>query len=84
MELLLQRISWEKLNSLVTRSGAGRPAYKLSVAELLSAILFHFTFSSAGTLAQHLMLLVGTKMAESSLSQRRQALPFEVFRELMR
>ena len=46
------------------------------------AMLFHFS-QDLGTLGEHLNLLMGFKMAESSLSQRRQALPSEVFNELM-
>jgi hypothetical protein len=37
----------------------------------------------AGTFGQHLWILFSIHMAESSLSERRQALPFEVFEELL-
>jgi Transposase DDE domain len=50
---------------------------------LLVALLFHCTVRYAGTLGRHLRLCLGIKMAESSLSERRQALPFAVFKELL-
>jgi len=62
---------------------AGRWAHKLSRGQLLLAILFHYTVSWAGSLGEHLALLLEITMAESSLSQRRQALPFGVFEELL-
>jgi len=82
---LLQRIPLESLTQLeaLRRHSAGRPAYKLSRAELLVGLLFHFTLHLSGTLAEHLVLLTGIRMAESSLSQRRMALPFEVFDQLL-
>jgi hypothetical protein len=82
--LLLELISWEKLNRLTARKNqAGRPTYKLSRAQLLLLVLFHYTVRSAGTLAEHLLMLAGIKMSEGTLSERRQALPFEVFEELL-
>lgn len=84
MTLLLQRIGWKELEGLSQRkNGAGRPAHELSRGQLLSALLFHYTVSWAGSFGEHLFLLLGIKMAESSLSERRQALPFEVFVELL-
>lgn len=47
-------------------------------------LVFHCTVGWAGSFAEHLFCLLGIQMAESSLSERRQALPFEVFRELLR
>jgi hypothetical protein len=38
----------------------------------------------AGTFGQHLWILFSINMAESSLSERRQALPFAVFQELLK
>lgn len=85
MTLLLQRIGWEELNGLKQRKhGAGRPEYVLSRGQLLAAVLFHHTVSWAGSFAEHLFWLFGIQMAESTLSERRQALPFVVFEELMR
>jgi len=85
LSLLLQRIGWEELNRLNQRKhGAGRPARVLSRGELLVGLVFHCTVSWAGSFGEHLFCLLGIQMAESSLSERRQALPFEVFTELLR
>jgi hypothetical protein len=82
---MLERIGWEDLNGLNQRKhGAGRPARRLNRGQLLLAVVFHYTVSWAGSLGQHLFCLWGTEMAESTLSERRQALPFEVFSELLR
>ena len=85
LSLMLQRIGWGELNGLNQRKhGAGRPAHVLSRGELLVALVFHYTVSWAGSFGEHLFCLLGIQMAESSLSERRQALPLEVFRELLR
>ena len=79
-----QRIGWKELEGLNQRkNGAGRPAHELSRGQLLSALLFHYTVSWAGSFAEHLFWLLGITMAESTLSERRQALPLEVFVELL-
>jgi hypothetical protein len=85
LTLLLNRIGWNDLNGLQQRKhAAGRPAHALSRADLLAAVLFHYTVTWAGTLGEHLFWLLGIKMTESNLSERRQALPFTVFQELLR
>lgn len=85
LSLLLARISWSELETLNQRKhAAGRRPKVLSRGQLLAALLFHYTIRSAGNLGEHLLCLLGIKMAESSLSERRQALPFEVFRDLLR
>jgi hypothetical protein len=85
LSLMLQRLGWEQLDGLNQRKhGAGRPARVLSRGELLVGLVFHCTVGWAGSFAEHLFCLLGIQMAESSLSERRQALPFEVFRELLR
>ncbi len=84
LDLLLQRIGWEQLETLDQRKhGAGRPTHRLSRGQLLVALIFHYTVGWAGTLGEHLFCLLEIHMAESSLSERRQALPFEVFKELL-
>jgi hypothetical protein len=55
----------------------------LSRGQLLIAILFHYTVTWAGTLAEHLYRLMGIEMSDGTLSERRQALPFLVFEELL-
>jgi hypothetical protein len=84
LSLLLQRLSWAELNGLQQRKhAAGRPVLTLSRGQLLAAILFHYTVTWAGTLGEHLFWLLGIKMSESNLSERRQALPCVVFQELL-
>lgn len=85
LTLLLERIGWSELDQLKHRNhGAGRPERLLRRPQLLVGLLFHCTVGWAGTLAEHLFCLLSIDMAESTLSQRRQALPFEVFKELLR
>lgn len=55
---------------------------KLPLGELLQALLFHFLFPN-GTCAEHLRQLTGRQRAESTLSERREALPWIVFTELL-
>jgi hypothetical protein len=82
--LFLERISWLQLNGLKARKNrAGRPTHTLSRAQLLMGIVFHYTISLAGSFGEHLMMLTGISMAESTLSERRQALPTTVFEELL-
>lgn len=84
LSLLLKRINWDGLNSLQHRKhAAGRPERRLARGRLLAATIFHYTVTWAGTLGEHLFWLLGIKMSESSLSERRQALPFTVFEELL-
>ena len=85
LSLLLERIGWDQLNGLNQRKhGAGRPTHVLSRGQLLAAVVFHYTVGWAGSFAEHLFCMLGIQMAESTLSERRQALPFEVFGELLR
>jgi len=85
LSLLLKRIDWDDLNSLQYRKhAAGRPEHRLARGKLLAAILFHYTVTWAGTLGEHLFWLLGLKVSESTLSERRQALPFTVFEELLK
>lgn len=84
MTLLLRRLAWPELEGLTARKHqAGRPAHDLSRGQLLAAILFHYTVTWAGSLAEHLFWLMGLQMSESTLSERRQALPFIVFEQLL-
>jgi hypothetical protein len=84
LSLLLARINWDGLNGLQhRRSKAGRPVYRLQRGQLLAAVLFHFTVTWVGTLGEHLFWLLGINMTESNLSERRQALPWVLFEELL-
>jgi hypothetical protein len=83
--LLLRRIGWKEIDGLQARKHkAGRPAYQLSRGQLLVAIVFHYTVTWAGSLAEHRFWLMGIQMDDGTLSERRQALPFVVFEELLR
>jgi hypothetical protein len=85
LSLLLERMGWTELEQLKERKhGAGRPERRLTRAQLLVGLVFHCTVGWAGTLAEHLFCLLAIEMAESTLSERRQALPFEVFKQLLR
>lgn len=85
LSLLLGFIGWDQLNALNQRKhGAGRPNYRLNRGQLLAALIFHYTVSWSGSLAEHLFCLLGIQMAEATLSERRQALPFEVFTQLLK
>src|SRR6478609_6884767 len=76
LELLFERVSLEQLNALnARRHPAGRPVRRLTRGQLLAALLFHYTVSLAGALGEHLFLLLEITMAESALSERRQATP---------
>lgn len=85
LSLLLERIGWEELAKLKDRKHkAGRPERRLTRAQLLVGLVFHYTVGWTGTLAEHLFCLLSLEMAESTLSERRQTLPFEVFKQLLR
>src|SRR5882672_8741786 len=85
LNLLWERISQSELEGLNQhRHPAGRPTHVLPRWQLVVGVVFHYTLSLAGTLGQHLWILFSIDMAESSLSERRQALPFEVFEELLK
>ena len=85
LSLLQERIGWNELEQLQHRKhAAGRPAHNLSRGQLLVAILFHYAVTWAGSLGEHLFWVLGITMSESNLSERRQALPFVVFEELLK
>ena len=63
-------------------SSVGAPPL-LPVGELVLAVVFHAVLS-AGSLAEHLQLLCGRRYAESSLAERRSALPWRVWADLLR
>jgi len=85
LTLLRERIGWEELNGLNQRKHrAGRPAHILNRGQLLAGLIFHCTVSLAGSFGEHLFWLLGIQMAESTLSERRQTLPFEVFTDLLK
>jgi len=56
---------------------------RVPLANVLPGLVFHFV-NAAGTLAEHFAQLFDDALADSSLSERRTRLPWEVFAELMR
>lgn len=64
------------------RQGRGRKP-RVSINQLLQALTFHVTHG-AGTLAEHFFELFEALLADSSWSDRRARLPWEVFADLMR
>lgn len=60
----------------------GRPP-RVALTHVLPALTFHF-MNGAGTLAQHFFQLFNYSFADSSLSDRRARLPWEVFTDVMR
>ncbi len=56
---------------------------RVPLAKVLPALVFH-VMNAAGTLAEHFAQLFDEALADSSLSERRTRLPWEVFAELMR
>ena len=65
--------------TLATRRGR-KP--RVPLAQVLPALTFH-VMQDAGTLAAHLFQLFRTSLADSSWSDRRLRLPWEIFAELM-
>jgi hypothetical protein len=76
-------ISPKALQSLAgcRRSPRGRKA-RVPLTQLLPALIFHF-MSGAGTLAEHFFQLYQAPLADSSWSDRRARLPWQVFTQLM-
>lgn len=65
----------------VPRRRGRRP--RVPVSDLLPALTYH-VLQGAGTLAQHTTQLFGSSLADSSWSDRRQRLPWDIFAEVMR
>ena len=59
------------------------PRPRVPLARVLAALVFHF-MNAAGTLAEHFAQRYEDPLTDSSLSERRTRLPWEVFTELMR
>ena len=59
----------------------GRP-WDLCPGELVMSLVYHVS-SRVGTLGENVRLITSKSLAESTLSERRQSLPWEVFQEVM-
>lgn len=55
---------------------------QLSPVDLIGGLVFH-VFQGRGTLAQNVNLLTGQSISDAALSQRRQALPWQLFESMM-
>lgn len=78
---LVNEQQWEQIEA-----GAGRrrgPAAEVPLPHLLMGLVYHF-FSGRGSLSEHLRQLFDLDYSDSAASERRQALPWEVFARLMR
>lgn len=75
-----QLLAGQASPTVPTRRGR-KPIVPLTI--LLPALVFHF-MNAAGTLAEHFALLWGSSYANSSCSDRRTRLPWEVFTDLMK
>lgn len=73
-------VDTEELPRLPRRRGR-KP--RVPVTQLLPALTFH-VMNGAGTLAEHFSELFGETLADSSWSDRRRRLPWEIFADLMR
>src|ERR1700679_3713785 len=62
---------------------ARRRPPKLSAHELVAGLVFH-GLRGCGTLAENIRMITGERVAKSSLSERRQNLPWEVFDTIMK
>jgi hypothetical protein len=72
---------WQQIEA-----GAGRrrgPAAQVALPEFLMGLVYHF-FSGRGLLSEHLRQLFDLDYSDSAASERRQAMPWEVFVRLMR
>jgi hypothetical protein len=78
---LVNEQQWQQIEA-----GAGRrrgPAAQVPLPEFLMGLVYHF-FSGRGLLSEHLRQLFGLDYSDSAASERRQAMPWEVFARLMR
>ena len=79
MEAWQQLVGDNGVPSLPTRRGR-KP--RVPVSQLLPALTFH-VMNGAGTLSEHFAQLFGADLADSSWSDRRVRLPWEIFAEVM-
>ena len=73
-------VGWRGVPTPATRRGR-KP--RVPVTQLLPALTWH-VMQETGTLAEHLFQLFREPLADSSWSDRRRRLPWEIFAELMR
>ena len=72
---------WRQIEQAVGERRGAKP--RVPLPELLMGLVHHF-FSGRGYLSEHLRQLFGIDYSDGAASERRQALPWEVFVRLMR
>jgi hypothetical protein len=78
-----QLLSLSALRTILREDGPQRRRRpKLGAAELIMGLVFH-CLQDSGTLAGNIWILFRKKLAESTLSERRQTMPWEVFSSMM-
>jgi len=83
LESFSKLISIEEVDSICRRTGNGRGAPEIiSKAEIFIGLVYHF-FTGAGNLATHVDRLLGKKMSNAALTQRRMNFPLEIFEKIM-
>ena len=81
--LFRQLLPTRTIHALFDRHGpAQRRPPKLSPAELVMSLVFHF-LAGAGTLSQHVRQLMRISITDSALAQRRALIPWSVFASLL-
>ena len=79
-----QVVCSKQWNSIGEATGKRRgPKARVPLPQLLMGLVYHFC-SGHGYVSEHLRQLFGIDYSDSAASQRRQALPWEVFARLMR
>lgn len=80
----VQRVCAKQWKHIEAGTGQRRgPAAGVPLPQLLMGLVYHF-LSGRGYLSEHLRQLFGVDYSDSAASERRQALPWEVFARLMR
>jgi hypothetical protein len=84
LESFSKLISIDEVDSICGRAahGLGAPSI-ISTSEILIGLVYHF-FTGAGALATHVDRLLGKKMSNSALTQRRANLPMEIFEKILK
>ncbi len=81
--LFTQLLPTALLRKLLAQHGpAKRRPPKIQGVELIMGLVFH-VMAGAGSLGRHMKRLTGKTVSESALSQRREALPWEIFNQMM-
>jgi hypothetical protein len=81
--LIHRLLPTRRLNRIHERLGPTEHGPRwVTPAELIHGMVFH-VLQGAGTLAQHVKRLTGKKITDGALSQRRVAMPWTIFEEIM-